>query len=85
MNKVSCRGWHLNANITSACSCLRLWGGPARPERDKTHFLFLARKLRERAEEALTLADDFRDPEARRMILEIAERYKRLAQRIENE
>ena len=24
MNKPSCRGWRLNANITAACSCLRL-------------------------------------------------------------
>ena len=55
------------------------------PERDKTHFLFLARQLRERAEEALTLAEGFRDPEARRMMREIAERYEKLAKRIENE
>jgi hypothetical protein len=54
-------------------------------ETDKSHFLFLARKLRERGEEALTLADTFRDPEARQMMLEVAERYQKLAQRIEYE
>jgi hypothetical protein len=52
-------------------------------ETDKSHFLFLARKLRERAEEALTLAKTFGDPGARRMMFEIAERYERLAQRLE--
>jgi hypothetical protein len=49
------------------------------------HFLFLARKLRERGEEVLTLADTFRDPATRRMMSEIAERYEKLAQRLENE
>ena len=53
-------------------------------ETDKSHFLFLIRKLRERAEEALTLADTFRDPETKRMMLEIAERYEKLAQRLED-
>jgi hypothetical protein len=53
-------------------------------ETDNRHFRFLARKLRERAEEALTLAETFRDPEARRMMLEIAERYARLAQRLDD-
>jgi len=53
-------------------------------ETDKSHFLFLVRKLRERAEEALTLADTFRDPETKRMMLEIAERYEKLAQRLED-
>ena len=48
-------------------------------------FLFLARKLRERTEEALTLAETFRDPEAQRMKLEITERYEKLAQRLEND
>jgi hypothetical protein len=54
-------------------------------ETNNRHFLFLARKLRERAEEALTLAETFRDPEARRMMLEVAERYQKLAQRIDYE
>jgi len=54
-------------------------------ETDKRHFLFLAHKLRERAEEASTLAGAFRDPEARRMMLEVAENYEKLAQRMENE
>ena len=54
------------------------------PADDRTHFLFLARKLRERAEEALTLAEEFHDPEAGRMMREIAERYEKLAQRLES-
>ena len=52
---------------------------------DKSHFLFLAHKLRERGEEALVIAETFLDPEARRMMLEIAERYEKLAQRLEHE
>jgi hypothetical protein len=54
-------------------------------ETDKSHFLLLASKMRERAEEARTIADGFQDPEARRMMFEIAERYEKLAARIENE
>ena len=53
-------------------------------ETNKSHFLFLVRKLRERGEEALTLAETFRDPEAKRMMLEVAERYEKLAQRLED-
>jgi len=41
--------------------------------------------LRERGEEALVIAETFLDPEARRMMLEIAERYEKLAQRLEHE
>jgi hypothetical protein len=52
---------------------------------EKTDFSFLVRRLRERAEEALTIAENFRDPEARRMMLEIAERYQKLAARLEAE
>jgi hypothetical protein len=54
-------------------------------ETNKSHILFLARRMRERAEEARTLADTFRDSEARRMTLEVAERYEQLAQRLEQE
>jgi len=54
-------------------------------ETNKSHILFLARKMQERAEEARTLADTFRDSEARRMTLEVAERYEELAQRLEME
>jgi hypothetical protein len=54
------------------------------PADDRTQFLFLARKLRERAEEALTLAEEFHDPEAARIMREIAERYEKLAQRLES-
>jgi DNA-binding ferritin-like protein len=39
--------------------------------------------LRDRAEEAKTMSDTFRDPEARRMMLEIMERYEKLAWRLE--
>jgi len=53
-------------------------------ETDKSHFLFLARKMRERAEEAQTLAEGFRDREARRMMFEIAQRYEKLAKRLED-
>jgi len=48
-------------------------------------FSFLARKLRERAEEALLIAETFHDPEARRMMFEVAERYQKLADRLEHE
>lgn len=37
----------------------------------------------ERAEEARAVADGMRDPEARRAMLEIAERYERIAKRAE--
>jgi hypothetical protein len=53
-------------------------------ETDKTHFLFLARKSRERAEKALGTAETFRDPDARRMMFGIAERYQKLAARLES-
>jgi hypothetical protein len=43
-------------------------------EADK--LLFVARKLRERDEETLPLAETFRDPEAKRIMHEIAERYQ---------
>jgi hypothetical protein len=54
-------------------------------ETDKSRFLFLARKMRARAEEALIMGKTFRDPEARRMMFEVAERYEKLAQRLESE
>ena len=53
------------------------------PETSKLHIL--ARNMRERAEEALILGETFRDPEARRMMFEIAERYQKLAARLEAE
>ena len=52
-------------------------------ETDK--FLLLARRLRDRAEEALSMAETFRDPEAQRIMREIAERYEKLATRLEAE
>jgi bacterioferritin (cytochrome b1) len=51
-------------------------------KRDR-NYLLLARKLRERAEEALTIVNTYRDPETRRMMLEIAERYEKLAALLE--
>jgi hypothetical protein len=51
-------------------------------ETNKKHLLFLIRKLQERAEEASTLAKTFSDPEARRMMSEVAELYEKLAQRM---
>lgn len=45
--------------------------------------LSLAREARERAEEALTLAETFRDAEARRIMREVAENYEKLAEKLE--
>ena len=49
---------------------------------NKDHLLALIRKLQERAEEASTLAETFSDPEARRMMFDVAELYEKLAQRM---
>jgi hypothetical protein len=49
------------------------------------NLLVLASHARERAEEALTRAETFQDPEARRIMFEIAERYQKLAQRLEQQ
>ena len=38
---------------------------------------------RDRADEARAIAETFRDPEARRLMLEIAERYERMVARIQ--
>ncbi len=40
-------------------------------------------RWRERAEEARTMADEMKDPEARRTLLEIAVSYGKLAERAE--
>jgi hypothetical protein len=64
---------------------LFFFGGWRMTETDKSHLLSMARKLRERGQEALILAETFRDVEARRMMLEVAERYEKLAQRLELE
>jgi hypothetical protein len=50
---------------------------------DKSHLLFMASKMRERAQEALVMAEAFRDPEARRVMFEVAESYEKLALRLE--
>ena len=47
------------------------------------NLLALARNARERAEEAWTRAETFLDPESRQKKREIAERYERLAERLE--
>jgi len=78
---------HHASDITARGQNMALFffGGWRMTETNKSHFMFLARKMRERAEEARTLAEEFRDPQARRMMFEIAERYEKLAQRLEDE
>lgn len=44
-----------------------------------------ASELRDRAEEARTIADGFQDPKNRRIMNDIAKGYETLAQRLENE
>jgi len=43
----------------------------------------LALEARERAKEALTLAETFGDAEARRIMREVAESYEKLAEKLE--
>jgi hypothetical protein len=57
---------------------------PTMSEADES-LSFMAARFRDRAEEARTMADGFHDLEARRMMFEIAERYEKLARRIEIE
>jgi hypothetical protein len=47
--------------------------------------LATARELRDRAEEARAKAETFRDPEAQRMMLQIAVTYVEVARRLERE
>ena len=47
--------------------------------------LAVARELRDRAEEALAKAETFRDPEAKRMMRQIAATYEEVARRLERE
>ena len=47
--------------------------------------LATARELRERAEEALAKAETFHDPEAKRMMRQIAATYEEVARRLERE
>ena len=58
------------------CGC----GGPPMPDE---RLLSLARDARARADEALTRAETFSDPEARRVMRNVAERYMKLAERLE--
>jgi hypothetical protein len=46
--------------------------------------LLLAMEVRERAEEALNLAETFRDAEARQVMREVAESYEKLAEKLEH-
>ena len=55
-------------------------GGPPMPDQK---LRLLALEARERAEEALTLAETFRDEDARRIMREVAESYEKLAERLE--
>jgi hypothetical protein len=55
------------------------WGAPMPDKKLR----LLASEARERAEEALTLAETFRDAEARRIMREVAENYEKLAERLE--
>jgi hypothetical protein len=56
-------------------------GGHQMSETDKSHFLLLVQKMRERAEEARWI----QGPGSSSDMFEIAERYEKLASRIENE
>jgi hypothetical protein len=49
------------------------------------NLLATARELRERAEEALAKAETFHDPEAKRMMRQIAATYQEVARRLERE
>jgi len=55
-------------------------GGPTMPDQK---LRLLALEARERAEEASTLAETFRDAEARRIMREVAEGYEKLAEKLE--
>ena len=46
--------------------------------------LFLARDARERSEEILAKAETFKDASAKKSMLEIAEKYLKLADQLEN-
>jgi hypothetical protein len=50
-----------------------------------TNLKLLVQELRDRAEEALTKAETFRDPEAKRLMRQIAANYEEVARRIERE
>lgn len=47
--------------------------------------LLFAREIRNRAVEALARAESFQDPEARRIMRELAVSYEKLARRLEME
>jgi hypothetical protein len=47
--------------------------------------LAIVQELRDRAEEALTRAETFRDPETKRLIRQGAETYEEVARRLERE
>jgi hypothetical protein len=76
---------HTSQRRAKEWPCIDFLEGDEMTETDKSHLLSLARKLHERAKEAPVLAETFRDEEARRMMSEVAERYVKLAERLENE
>jgi hypothetical protein len=49
------------------------------------NLLLLARDMRARAEEILAKAETMQDADARQLMHEIAERYEKLAERLEND
>jgi bacterioferritin (cytochrome b1) len=49
------------------------------------NLLAIAQELRDRAEEALTRAETFHDPDCRRLMRQIASTYEELAERLERE
>ncbi len=68
------------------------WLGPAvpsiycrRPAMPDLKLPAIAQELRDRAEEALTRAETFRDPETKRLMRQIAETYEEVARRLERE
>jgi hypothetical protein len=79
------RAFVSKVDLRAGCLSSLARGRDHSPMSEADKFLFMAHKLRERAEEALSLAETFRDPEAKRIMHEIAERYQRLAQRLEDD
>jgi hypothetical protein len=72
----------LARRIAPTCDILLFCGCGGSPMPDQK-LLSLAMEARERAEEALTLAETFRDAEARRIMREVAENYEKLAEKLE--